>query len=183
MLVFSFLSFFIFALFYFFGMKLIFADMIQFIFPFIVAFYIGALFQNINKKNIKHVFAIILLAAVISDFMLIKGIFDSSKPSITSKDFNNLLELRNEFKPDETTIIAADRGLLPWWITVVSKNSKIIYPDTYENENLKEYRQNYILNETKTAGGYTFYRIAKKGDKLVLEKNAALPKKIYGFGY
>lgn len=162
------------------GMKFIFGDMVQFTYPFFTAFYVGSLFGNLSRKSFKAVLILIILAAFALDIASIQQIFNSSDASITKREFNDMLKLRQEFKPGDNTILAIDRNLIPWWLTIVSKDAKIVYPDTYEGEDMVKYYDAYFAGEINSSK-YVFYKISKKGNSLVLEKNATLPKGKFGF--
>ncbi len=159
----------------------IFGDMIQFIYPFFISFYVGSLFQRRNKKNFESILIIIILIITVFNFISIQEIFNSTSASITKKEFNELLTLREEFKPDDKTVLAVDRGLIPWWITIVSKDSKIVYPGTYDTEDIARYYQNYIFKERNTTKPYSLYRITKERDSLILKKDTWLSIDPYKF--
>jgi len=163
------------------NVKFIFGDMVQFAYPFFTSFYASSLFQYANKKSFKIALTALVLIALAMNLLVIQQIFNSMLPSIATKEFDQLLQLRKDFKPDDKTILAIDRGLLPWWLTIVSKDSKIVYPDSYESEDISKYYKNYINEEVSTTDGYVFYRISKQNNFLTLEKNATLSKKLYGF--
>lgn len=158
----------------------VFGDMVQFTYPFFIAFLIGSLFET-DKKIFKTIIGIFVAIILITNFISIQHLFTSTKPAISNQEFNELLKLRKEFKPDSNTILAIERGLLPWWITVVSKDSKIIYPETYELEDMGGYYKKYILKEIDLTEGNTFYLITRRGNTLVLEKNVNLSKELYKF--
>ncbi len=162
--------------------KFIFGDMVQFVYPFLISFYIGGLFQSVNKKKYKILLTIGIFVILAINLLTIQKVLSFAKASIEPKEFNDLLQLRNNFEPNDKTIIAIDRGLVPWWLTIVSKGSKIVYPATYENENIKEYYENYIFNKKNMSSDYTFYRITKKDSTLILENNVTLLKNPYRFG-
>jgi len=173
------------------GIKFIFGDMVQFSYPFFTAFYAGSLFQDIDKqsinkninrytnkkiqKGVKIAFAILVLFAVLSDFFAFQNVFGSAKPSITNKDFNGLLKLRKEFVPDEKSVIAIDKEV-GWWLTIASKDSKIVYPGAYDAEDMQQYYKNYISKRVDAQEGYVFYKITRRNSTLVLEKNVTMGK-------
>ncbi|MBI2101154.1 hypothetical protein HYT53_00945 [Candidatus Woesearchaeota archaeon] len=161
------------------NIKFAFGDMVQFAYPFLAAFYAGSLLHYSGKKAFKLVVAL-TAAAIVLEFVSVAWILGSAEASISKNDFDGLLKLRKELSPDSKSIIAIERGLFPWWITIASKDSKILYPDTYEAEDISQYRQNYIVKETNGTG-YVFYKIAKRNNSLIIEKNAALPDS-YRFG-
>lgn len=164
---------------YIFGFKFIFGDMVQFVYPFLVSFYTASLFGLVKARISKIIFLILIAVISIHSAISMQKLLVSTKASISKEEFNALMRLRTEFKSDDNTILSIDRGLFPWWITVVSKNSKIIYPDTYEKENMDKYKRDYIYNVIDKSKGYNFYKITKKNGNLTLERNVNLPKQSF----
>jgi hypothetical protein len=113
-------------LFYFFQVKIPFADMVQFTIPFFTAFYISYTYKLLNGK-IKTFYSILLAFLLTISFFNTLKIQLTTQPSLTNKQFDSLLNLRSTFSPNSTTILGM-KGEYGYWITIVSKNSKILNP-------------------------------------------------------
>jgi hypothetical protein len=149
------------------GIKFLFGDMIQFALPFFVSFFIAAFLNRVKFKKIGYtiVFLILLFCAIqIYNYQV------SISASISDQDYYKLLELRRSFDDNENTIVVLDADIYAAWISLISKDSKILYPFSYEGEDMDVFFNNYILNEQKGIDSYQFVYIRRRNN-LVLEND------------
>ena len=140
---------------------ILFGDMLQFVIPFIIAFFIAVLLNEIpffrkNSKLHSHssIVEVILLLIIGISLMLniiaLASICHTTQPSITNKQFDALLGLRSGIDNDKS-VLSIQKGMAPW-IVLVGKDSLILYPFSYEDENMVVYYNNYIIGEEERMG-------------------------------
>jgi hypothetical protein len=152
------------------SIRFIFADMIQFSFPFFASFFAASLFENVKGKA-KAVLAIFVIVIVAFGCFKIFINDVTSRSTITNVEFNQLLDLRAQFLDEKNTIITTNLSEIRFWLTIVSKDSKMIYPFTHESEDMKKYYANYVLRRSNQTANFSFFEIKRQDNRLILSKD------------
>jgi hypothetical protein len=169
----------LFAIYCFTNLAFIFGDMIQFAFPYLIAFFVGGLLCY--KKPRALLLAIILTGLVFNLFGIIE--LNRNYPqSISNEDFSQLLALRENFHPDEKTLLVMDADIYGTWLTLVSKDSKILYPLSYKGEDLGLFYSKYFIATNETLKGLTIFELQKRNNRLEILKVDSLSAESFGFG-
>lgn len=168
------------AMFHLFSLRFIFADMVQLSLPFFLAFFTATLVGQEKSRAAKIILVMLIAASLVSEIGSSISFFQETQPSIPNKIFDGLISLREHALADGA-ILAIDREIPGWWIAIVSKDAKILYPDTYEGELRNEYSQRYFSSNQQLLGNFTFTLITERDGKLLLNENATLAKEKYGW--
>jgi len=143
------------------GILIPFGDMMQFTFPYIIGFFSAALLTKL-KGRMKNIVIVVILVSLAYNISLIAHIHTTTETSITNEQFDSILEIR-EIPVESKGVLMINQDLAPW-ITLASKNNRILYPFSYEGEDMHEYYVNYIRGEVSE--DLIFYEIDAKGTGL-----------------
>jgi hypothetical protein len=127
------------------NIKIPLVDMLQFTLPFFTAFYASHIYQFLRERA-RVIYLILIILLLIVQFYRILDIQLTTKPSLSNEQFDSLLNLRSTFSPNSTTILGME-GRENYWITLVSKDSKIINPFNMTSIQLKNF-QIYLIKPT-----------------------------------
>jgi hypothetical protein len=135
------------------NIKIPLVDMLQFTLPFFTAFYVSYICQLLKGKS-KTIYLIFLILVVAVNFLNILDTQLTTKPSLTNEQFDSLLNLRNSFLPNSTTLLKIGEKY-GYWITLVSKDSKIINP--YNTTTSKVHLKNVQIYSIELKGDSFFF--------------------------